>query len=85
MADYQKKIEKNEADIEGIKGKIEAAEAKYPAETRHPGVKEEIMRWSQDIKELKLENEIMEVKNEILEYKRVVPNFMTDAEAKAGL
>ena len=75
---YDEDIAENKGKIKKLEGKIEAAEAKYPADTRHPGVKEDIMRWSQDIKEL-------EVKNEILEYKRVVPNFMTDAEAKAGL
>jgi len=75
MADYNKDIEDNKGKIRECENKIKDAETNRP---QSDDDKANIMRWGQEIKELKLENEIMG-------YKRDVPNFRTDATTKAGL
>jgi len=75
MADYNKDIEDNKGKIRECENKIKDAETNRP---QSDDDKANIMRWGQEIKELKLENEIMG-------YKRDVPNFRTDATMKAGL
>ena len=59
MADYAKQINDNEAEIRELKGWIEAA---TPAKDRNPNEEVEVLTWRQEIKELKLEIEILEIK-----------------------
>ena len=60
MADtYAEEIKANKEKIKTLEGKIEAA---TPAKDRNPNEEVEVLTWRQEIKELKLEREILEIK-----------------------
>jgi len=69
MADYNTKIQQNEAEIVANKGKIaeredwiRAIELKNP---KTPDDRMDITRWTGDIQESKKENEVLEIKNDL--------------------
>jgi len=59
MAEYNADIVLNKGKITKLEDKISAAEAKDPRTNRDDL---DILRWSQEITVLKLENEILEIK-----------------------
>ena len=77
MADYAGEIKENKAEIKHIKGKIEAAEANRPMIQDD---KDNIARWSQEIKQLEVKNEQLEVKNEQLKLENEIKELKMKAE-----
>ena len=72
MTDYTGKIQQNEAEIINLKVNIRDAEDNRP---QSDDDRVDILRWSQEITVLKLENEILEIK-------RDVPAWRGDADTK---